>query len=315
MTTKEAAFNSSVVAALERNEVKQAQDATQSFTRTGIYEASFLGKILPKETVTDSELLPTMDESLAMMYEKQPQSAAAKWVPFGTMPEGKYITTSKYIIPAAKLQTPELVKDIDELRTTKMPVQSFLADDMIRRSVELIDGKFVGLVNQILDDSDANGIQNETGKRQIISFADSLNRVTWADAKKLMYQGSTKAGMQHMYRLRTSCAIMNEATAQEWTKLDRTQYGGDGAQKSLEEGLTQDSFGGVKLIYTLKDNIIPDNWVYFFTAPEFLGHYFEIRGWTTFMELRATTLKFFSHWLGGCGIGNIAGVTLAKFNQ
>ena len=315
MTTKEAAFNSSVVSALERGEIKQAQEATTSYTRTGIFEASFISNILPKETVTDDQLMDTTDESVAMLYEKQPQSGPAKWVPFGTMPNGKYITSSKYVIPAAELQTEEYKKNINELRTTKMPIQSFLSDDMIRRGVEMTDHKWVGTCNQILDDSDANGIQRETGKRQIISFADSINRTTWADAKKLMLQGSTYKGMEHMYRMRTSCALMNEATAQEFTKLDRNQYGGDGAQKNFEEGLTQDSFGGVKLVYTIKDNIVPDNWVYFFTAPQFLGHYYEVKGWTTFMELRGTALSFFSYWIGGCGIGNIAGVQLAKFNQ
>lgn len=315
MTEKQAAFNSSVIAAFERGETKMGQDATTGYTRTGIQEKSFMFQILPKETVTDADLLPTMDESLAVMYEKQPESAPARWVPFQTMPNGKYITSSKYIVPAAKIITDELTKDLDELRPTKMPIQKILADDMIRQGVECLDGKFIGLVNQILDDSNAQGIQRVTGKRQLISFADGLNRSTWFDAKSLMYRGSTFDGMKGMYRLRNSVALMNEATAQGWGKLDRNEYGGDGAQKTLEDGITRDNMGGVKCIYTLKDDLIPDDWVYFFTAPEFLGHAFEIRGWTTFMEQRATVIKMFSHWLGGAGIGNVAGVTLARFNQ
>lgn len=315
MTEKQAQVNSRIIAALERGEVKEAQAAATDYTRTGILEKSFLGEILPKETVTDADLLPTMDKSLAVMYEKQPKSAAAKWVGFQSMPEGKYIETSKYIIPAAKIVTDELVVDLDELRTTKMPVQQVMTDLMINEAVAEIDGKFIGACNQILNDSDANGIQLNTGKRQVISFADALNRLTWADAKTLMYRGSTFAGMRGMYRLRTHVALMNEATAQQWTKLNHNEYGGDGAQKTLEDGLTRDTMGGVKTVYTLKDDIIPDDWVYFFAAPEFLGHYYEIRGWTTFMEQRATVYKLFSHWLGGCGIGNIAGVTLAMFNQ
>jgi hypothetical protein len=315
MNEKQAAVNSQIISALERGEIKQAQDATTSYTRTGILEKSFLGEILPKETVTDADLLPTMDKSLAVMYEKQPQSAGAKWVPFQTAPEGKYIETSKYIVPAAKVITDELEVDLDELRTTKMPIQKVMSDLMINKAVESIDGKFIGLINQILNDSDTAGIQKNTGKRQLISFADGINRSTWADAKTLMYRGSTFSGMKGMYRLRTSCALMNEATAQQWTKLNFFEYGGEGAQKNLEEGLTRDKMGGVRCVYTMKDDIIPDDWVYFFAAPEFLGHYYEIRGWTTFMEQRATVIKMHSHWLGGCGIGNVAGVTLARFNQ
>lgn len=315
MTEKEAAVNSQILAALERGEIKQAQDASTSYTRTGILEKSFLGEILPKETVTDSDLLPTMDKTLAVMYEKQPRSAAARWVSFQAMPEGHYIETSKYIVPAGKIITDELVFELDELRTTKMPIQKVVTDLMINAAVEKIDGRFIDLAKLILTDSNANGIQANTGKRQLISFADGINRSTWADAKTLMYRGSTLPGMEGMYRLRTAVALMNEATAQEWTKLNRNDYGGDGAQKTLEDGLTRDTMGGVKCVYTLKDNIIPDDWVFFFAAPEFLGHYYEIRGWTTFMEQRATVIKTFSHWLGGCGIGNIAGITLARFNQ
>lgn len=319
--TKTAAFNAQIVAGLERaaagdiGEQKQAQLAMGEYTRTGIFEASFLGRILPKETVTNDDFIFTMDESLAVGYEKQPQSAPSKWVPFGTMPESRYITSSKYIIPAAKLQSDEMQKDIDELRTVKMPIQKYLTDDLIRWGIESIDGRWIELCNSILDDSNRFGIQRQTGKQQLIAFTDTLNRQTWVDAINLMYRGSTFKGMERMYRLDTKLALMSRATMNEFIKMDRNAFGGDMAQDNLVNGLQSGQMGGIDLVATLKNDIIPDNWVYFFTAPEYLGHYFEVRGWTTFTEMRGTILKFFSHWLGGAGIGNIAGVTLAKFNQ
>lgn len=318
--SKIAAANAAMIASIERgthdaSEMRKVAQGFGDYTRTGINEASFLGQILPEETVTNADFIWTMDSSLQVGYEKQVQSAPSKFVPFGTMPEGRYIETSKYTVPAAKLITDEFKKDIDELRTTKMPIQQLLMDDSIRWGVEQIDGKFIATVNAILDDSDSMGIQRQTGKQQIIAFSDGLNRKTWVDATNLMFRGSTFQGMERMYRLDTKCALMSRSTLNEFVKLDRNAFGGDMAQDNLVKGIQSATFGGINIVATLKSDIIPDNWVYFFTSPEYLGHYFKVRDWTTFIEPRSTIISWHSHWLGGCGIGNIAGVTLAKFNQ
>lgn len=320
MNQKTAAFNANILAGIQRAandpiERSKLAESMGDYTRTGIYEASFIHRILPVEKITNSDLRDTFDESLSVMKELQPQSGPASFVPFATMPKGDYMTSSKYIIPLYKVMTDEMKKDTDELRNVKMNLQQYLMDDMIRQGVELIDGKFLTHVNGILDDSDKYGVQSSTGKQQVVAFADAFKRETVVDAFNLMFRGSTFKGMERMYRLNTKVALVSRATLNEIAKWNRQDMGGDMAQTNIIDGVQTARIMGVDIIATLKNNLVPDNWMYCFTSPEFLGHNLELRGWTTFTEQRDTVISFYSHWLGGIGIGNIAGVTLAKFNQ
>jgi len=117
------------------------------------------------------------------------------------------------------------------------------------------------------------------------------------------------------FRLRNYACLMNDTTAQDWLKLDRDAVGGDLSEEFFKNGLTTDTFLGVKSIFTIKDDLVPDDWVYFFAAPEFLGKCFYFTDWTMFMKKEAYFIEWFSYWFGGFAIGNIAGVALCKFNH
>jgi len=305
-------INARILEHLDRGEVKKAQDAATDYTRTQIREESFAFKILPPEKATDDMLDRALDERLQIIWELEPDSPAAKWVPLQTIPDGEYIVGSRYLIPFARVLTPKFVKDIDELRTYRQDIRKILTDNSIKDALAEIDSKFVDTVNSIVNDAVGQGQPNNvTGKVQWIDLTDPLNRESFAEAKKMLPRGNSNG----KYRLRNYIALMNDVTAQDWLKLTRDHVGGDLAEEFFRNGLTTDTFLGVKAIFTIKDDLVPDNYVYFFAAPEFLGKCFYLTDWTMYMKKEAYFIEMFSYWLGGFAFGNVAAVALARFNQ
>lgn len=309
-------MNKRILEDLERGEVKRAQDASSGYTRTQLREDSFAFKILPPETATDDMLRPSLEhDKLEIIWELEPDSPGAKWVPFQTVPEGEYIWGSRYLIPLARVVTPKYEKDIDELRTYKTDLRKVLTENSIKDGLKEIDGKFIEICNSIVEDT-AGGVgtaQNFTGKIQWRTYAGGLVRDNWAEAKKLLLGGSTYAGMEDKFVLRNHIALMNDVTAQEIIKWDRNEAGGDLSEELIREGLVLDKIAGVKTIYTIKKSLVPDGTVYFFAAPEFLGKCFYMTDWTMYMKKEAFFIEMFSYWLGGMAIGNVAGVCRADF--
>ena len=305
-------MNSKILDSLDRGEVKIAQDASTDYTRLQIREESFAFKILPPEKATDDMLTPALEmERLQILWEIEPDGPGSKWVPLQTIPDAEYITGSRYVIPFARLLTPKFVKDIDELRTTRQDIRKILTDNSIKDALAEYDSKFIDTVNSIVFDAPGAGLpQNHTGKVQWIDTSDKLDRQTFAEAKKLLPRGNANG----KFRLRNYIALMNDVTAQDLLKQPYTDVG-DVATETWKNGLTTDTVMGVKMIFTIKADLVPDNYVYFFAAPEFLGKAFYLTDWTMYMKKEAYFIEMFSYWLGGMAFGNVAAMAVARFNQ
>jgi len=310
-------MNKRILEDLERGEVKRAQEASSGYTRTQLREDSFAFKILPPETATDDMLRPSLEhDKLEIIWELEPDSPGAKWIPFQTVPEGEYIWGSRYLIPMARVVTPKYEKDIDELRTYKTDLRKVLTENSIKDGLKEIDSKFIAIVDSIVTDTidtTPATAQVFTGKRQWIDIGGELTRTNWVDAKKMMLRGSTYAGMEDKFVLRNYIALMNDVTAQEVLKWERPEVGGDLAEEMLRNGLVIDTLTGIKLVFTIKKSLVPDGRVYFFAAPEFLGKCFYMTDWTMYMKKEAFFIEMFSYWLGGMAFGNLAGVCRADF--
>lgn len=308
-----AVMNSAILEELTRensNVVEKSAQASSEYIRLGLREESFAMKILPPEQATDDMLDRGMQDGLSITVELEPDGPGAKFVPFQTVPDAEYITSSNFRIPFARLLTPKFQKDIDELRTTRMDIRKILTDNSLKDAHTEYDRKFIELVNSIVNDCDGPGLPNhQTRKVQLMEFEEGLNRRTFAQARNMLPRGNKEG----KYRLRNDLCLMNEVTAGELLTFGRDEVGGDLSQTFFTDGLTIDKFLGVKCVFTIKDDLVPDGWVYFFAAPKFLGRAYYLTDWTLYMEKKAFFIEMFAYWLGGVGIGNVAGVALAKF--
>lgn len=290
---------------------KKAQASATNYTRIQIREDSFAFKILPPEKATDDMLRYDLSEELAVVWEKEPDSPAAKWVPLQTVPDGEYIKGSRYVIPFARVLTPDFRKDIAELRTTKQDIRKILTDNSIKDGLAEIDSKFIRTVNSIVFDAPGANMPNRiSGKRQWMDFAGPLNRDNFAEATKMLPAGNEDG----KFVTRNYCCLMNEITARDLLKLERPEVGGDKAQDFFLNGLTTDTIMGIKCLFTIKNHLVPTGWVYFFAEPDFLGKCFYLDDWTMYVKKEAYFISMFSYWMGGFAFGNTAGIALARFN-
>ena len=307
-------LNSSVLDALDAGTgegLNKVAQVASDYTRTQIREDSFAFKILPPEKIDNSRLRRDLTEDLGVIENIEPDSPGAKWVPLETVPDGEYITGSRYLIPFARVLTRKMTKDIDELRTYDYDIRKILTANSIKDGLARIDEKFIQTVNSIVFNCDAEGRNNITHKIQLWDTTEGLNRESGTAASKMLPRPNPDGKCVG----RNYIALMNDVTARDGLKLNRNEVGGDLAQKNWVEGLTTDTIEGIKIITTIKSNIVPENYVYFFAEPSFLGHCYYLTDWTMFLKKEAFFIEFFSYWLGGFGFGNVAGMALARFNQ
>lgn len=302
----------------DRSQIEKVAQAANDVTRTQIREGSFANKILPPEKIGNERLTKTMTEDLIVIDDLEPDSPGAKYVPFETVPEGEIITGSRYITPMARIVTPMFTKDIDLLRTYDYPIRKMLTDNSIKDGMAEHDRKFIQTVNSIVMNTEggANTVHPVTGKYQLMDFGGStdelggsITRDDFVDATRMLPRGNE----QGKFVARNYLMLAHENTLRAVLKLDRVQIGGDLAQEQWKNGLQDSTIMGIKAISTIKNNLVPEGWVYFFAEPSFLGHNYMLTDWTMYLNKEAYFIKWFSYWLGGFSFGNIAGMALARF--
>ena len=303
--------------------VEKVAAAAGEMTRTQLREESFAFKIIPVEPASDDMLVPSLTHDKPMIYATlEPDSPGAKWVSFQTVAEGEYLYGSRYVIPLARIVTKKYQKDLAELRTYDMDLRKYITDNSVKDGLAEIDGKFIELCNDILDDVTTitvdgtnYDVQSHTGKVQSMTFSGGLNKENLAEAGKMMLEGSLFEGLNRKYRLRTHVVLMNDVTAQDLLKLDVPEIGDANVDAMFKGGLQMKKVLGLNLIYTIKGDLVPNGHAYFFAAPEFLGKAYYLEDWTMYMKKEAFMIEMFSYWLGGMAIGNVAGVCRAIFED
>lgn len=294
-----------------RSKLEKVAQTASDVTRTQIREGSFANKILPPEQIGNERLTKTMTEDLIVIDDLEPDSPGAKYVPFETVPEGEIITGSRYITPMARIVTPMFTKDIDQLRTYDYPIRKILTDNSIKDGMATHDRKFIDTVNSIVFNATTENTANPvTGKIQWRDFP-VLDRSTFTEATKLLPRGNGKG----KFVARNYVMLAHENTLRDVLKLDRTQIGGDLAEEHWKNGLTSTTIMGIKCISTIKNDLVPEGYVYFFAEPSFLGHNYTLTDWTMYLNKEAFFIKWFSYWLGGFSFGNVAGMAVARFGE
>ena len=108
--------------------------------------------------------------------------------------------------------------------------------------------------------------------------------------------------------------LMNNVTAQDFVKMSRSEVGGDLAQEMFVSGLPSKTLLGVKPIYTIKRDLVPDGVIYLFSSEEFFGKYYRLQPLTVFMKNEAYFLEYFQYMNLSLAIGNVKGVVRVDFN-
>jgi hypothetical protein len=283
---------------------KQGIDAVNDFTRTRMREDSFYRRIMPQLKIDNDELDRQYDtDKPVKVIDKEPDSPAAISIPFATLPTNLYIRGPRYRVMFDRIVTPRFTKDVDELRTWVMDIRQILSDNAIKDMLAEEDNKFIMAVNAAL--IAANTVVPWSGIPQWETVDGGITRETVLDAFKIMTRTDA--------HLEVATVLINNTTIKEVQKWGRDEMGGDFSQDIVKKGWAEAEFLNAKWIITIKRNLVPDDTIFMFADPKFIGKSYTLEDTTMYIKREAYLLEFFAYETAGGTIGHTAGLARADF--
>lgn len=284
--------------------IKQAADNINDYVRMKIREDGFLRRILPPIPVSNAELDRQVDTDLPVkVIDKEPDSPGAISVPFGSMPENRYIYGPRFRIMFDRIMTPRFTKDVDALRTYDMDIRQVLSDNSIKDLMAEEDGKFIRTVDNLL--GAAGSTVTETGAVQYREIRGGVTRENLAEAMKTLPRTNK--------HLNVETVLVNNVTIWDIVKFTRDEVGGDLSERLFQNGFAEEKLLGRRWIVTIKRDLVEDGTIYMFAPPKFMGKMLVLEDVTMYIDRKAFMLEFFSYESMGAAIANVAAVGRVDF--
>ena len=270
---------------------KEAGVAMSAFVRQKLREDGFTRKILDPMMVTAAELDRQVTEEPTIIVEKEPDSVAAN-LPFLGRPEPRYFTGVRYPVTFNKIQSAEFKKSKFELATYRTDIRTVLQENSVK---DLQKQEDEGFINSVLAVAQANGnMYSVTGG---FSVANLMEGVKYMVKKQLP----------------VATLLMTQSLYADLLKQPSTQVGSPLASSLLAGEKNLDNFYGFKIVTTNKNDLVPDNRVFVFTAPQYLGQFYLLQDATVFLKTEADIVSFTTYSAPGIGLGNVNGVLTLDF--
>ncbi len=310
-------FNDSFIEMVKAGQDKEASVSAQAFTRNRLREESFAEKIITPIDISNDELDKAENPELLVKWnDREPDQAPAVTVPLGIVPDMYQFKGDRYPSYFTRLMSPLFSKDIDKLRSYDYDIRQILLENSTKDLASEVDRRFIAKVDSIVgtlntDNTSLSGY----ALPQNVSISGGITRENVAEAFKVIQRLKVPFGpSQPDSGQSKGVMLMNNVTAMEFVKMSRSEVGGDLAQKMWLEGLPAETLLGVKPIYTLKRDLVPDNVIYLFSSEEFFGKYYRLQPLTVFMETKSFFIQFFQYMNISLSIGNVRGACKILFN-
>jgi len=309
------AFNDAFIEMVSNGQEKSAAASAQKYTRITLREDSITEKILTPIDITNDQLDKSENPELLVKWnDREPDTAPAVVVPLGVVPDAFQFTGTRYGSYFSRIMTQKYSKDVDALRGFDYDIRQVLLEISTKEVANKVDSKFFATVDSILGTDDTINPLNGMGLIQRKTFA-GITRDNVAEAFKVIQRLNVPFGpMQPDGGESKGVMVMNTVTAQDFVKMGRSEVGGDAAQETWINGLPTKTLLGVKPVYTIKRDIVPDGVVYLFSSEEFFGKYYRLQPLTVFMKNEAFFLEYFQYMNISLAIGNVRGACRIDFN-
>lgn len=283
---------------------KYAAEAIDDYTRLKMREDGITRRVIPALPIQNTDLDRQVDTSLpAKVVDMEIDSPAAITAPLGKWPTQVYIHGMRYRVLFSRILSPWFAADVDELRTHVMDIRQVLSDNSTKDMLAEEDACLFQMVNTILGAPDTPQVFSGVNQWQTMPGAISRNSL-W-DAMKIM---TTTDG-----HLMPSRAVINSTSIMELCKIGRDEMGGDMSEELFKNGWTQANFMGLEWLITIKRHLVPDNSLFLFADPKFLGKFFILEDSTMFIERKAFWINYFQYENLGLTIANPYGVVRVDF--
>ena len=323
--------NSGFIERLETEGPTKTAAASLNYIKDRLRESSFADMIVPNERVVRGDLQrSTEHDTLVKIVDIEPGSRAMA-VNFRGQPTAEYVNGKRYAIGFFTISSLKFEIVEQELMAYEMPITRIIEENSLKDMVEVKDREFLNHVESCINAMQAEGnsgssafsvaggqtsiskikgvlaIQSGGSATDFETFA--IQRADIVNIKKLLKRqivvGSetVRAG-----RLRPALMLMTESDSDDFDQWTHEDYGDRLQSETALDGYTYNKVLGLRIIRTIKNDILREGNVYVFTAPEFFGRNYTLNDVKFYIDKVANRI-FWQAWMDvGMGFGNIAAV-------
>ena len=293
-----------------------------TYIRDRLREVSFARKIVPPTPVQRSELQRSVNhDTLVKIVDIEPNSKAMS-LSFRGQPTARFIRAPRYEIPFFTISSEKFEKTEQELLAYEMPITKIIEENSVKDIQAIEDRQFLVYVEACIQayQLDANGGSAVAfsrtnvlagsvvgssvvkGEGALAAAADdfTIHPCLKPDFIKLKQ-------LLHRRFLRAERIVITEPdydNLSAWTIQDVWSI----AAETATEGWKANTVVGLKIIRTIKTNILREGNVYCFVAPEFFGRFYILNQTKFYIDKIANLITWQSWEDIGMGFGNIAAV-------
>jgi len=326
--------NSGFLERLDTEGPQKTAAASLNYIKDRLREASFLDMIIPNERVVRADLeRSTEHDTLVKIDEIEPGSRAMS-LTFRGQPTAQYVTGKRYAIAFYTISSLKFEIVEQELMAYSMPVTRIIEENSLKDMVELKDRE--GLIHV---EACVEAMQEEGNGGAVAFNTSGVNASTVIGVSKLkselaLQQTSDDFAVQAIQRpdivkikrllkrqildssgnavrqgrLKPAVMLLTESDADEFDSWTVEDLGDKLTSETATEGWTYNKAVGLRIIRTIKNDILREGNVYVFTAPEFFGRNYTLNDVKFYIDKIANRIHWQAWMDVGMGFGNIAAV-------
>jgi len=291
-----------------------------TYIRDRLREVSFARKIIPPTPVQRSELQRSVNhDTLVKIVDIEPNSKATS-LTFRGQPTARFIRAPRFEIPFFTISSEKFEKTEQELLAYEMPITKIIEENSVKDIQAIEDRQFLIFVEACVQamQLSANGgtpTSNKVngGTAVVSSVIKGAGAVTGNANNFTVYSLQKNDFVKlkqllHRRFLRSERLLMTEPdydTLSTWTMTEVWNI----VAETATEGWKSNTVVGLKIIRTIKTNILREGNVYCFTAPEFFGRFYILNQTKFYIDKIANLITWQSWEDIGMGFGNVAAVT------
>ena len=323
---------------IERLDTREGQSKTAAASLTYIKdrlrEASFTDMIIPNERVVRGDLQrSTEHDTLVKIVDIEPGSKAMP-LNFRGLPSATYVNGKRYAIGFFTISSEKFEIVEQELMAYEMPITRIIEENSLKDMVEVKDREFLIHVEACIEgmQSEGNsgavafntsgvnagsvyGVSKVKGSLALAATTDDfvvrpIQRPDIVNIKKLLKRQvvDTSGNILRAGRLRPAVMLITESDADDFDQWTLEDLGSQLTGETAVEGWSYNKAVGLRIIKTIKNDILREGNVYVFTAPEFFGRNYTLNDVKFYIDKIVNRIQWQAWMDVGMGIGNIAAV-------
>jgi len=326
--------NSGFIERLETEGPTKTAAASLNYIKDRLRESSFCDMIIPNERVVRGDLQrSTEHDTLVKIIDIEPGSRAMS-LNFRGQPEATYVNGKRYAISFFTISSLKFEIVEQELMAYEMPITKIIEENSLKDMVEIKDREFLNhveaCINGMQDEANGSPVKFNTSnvnagsvigvskvkgslalQRSTDDFVSlAIQRPDIVKIKKLLKRQIVKSDgtVVRQGRLKPAVMLMTESDADDFDSWTIEDYGDRLQAETALDGYTYSKVLGLRIIRTIKNDILREGNVYVFTSPEFFGRNYTLNDVKFYIDKIANRI-FWQAWMDiGMGFGNIASV-------